>query len=241
MENSELGSNMTTLLLLPGLDGTGMIFAPLLAQFPAGIEAKVVNYPVDRVMSFQEHVAYASKHFPHKKPFVLLAESFSGPIGLQLLASPPDNLAGAILVATFAHYPRPFLLDASGYIPQSLILKMFSTALFCRYFCLGGAPSGTVNLFRKALLSVKLSVLSHRLKILSELPPAPDLKFTKPILYIQASNDRLVPTQAVLPLQKILPQLRVEQLPGPHIILLTQPEKGARLISNFIAMVTRSQ
>lgn len=226
---------MTTLLLLPGLDGTGLVFEPFLAQLPAEIDAQVVRYPADRVMSLQEHVAFARKQLPKKKPFVLLAESFSGPIALQLLAEPPGNLVGVVFVATFAHYPSPFLLDAGRFLPQGLLLNLFSTTLFSRFFCLGGAPKDAVNIFQEALQSVKLNVLSQRLKILSELPPAPETTFSGPCLYLQASNDRLVPSRAVEPLKKHLPQLQVEQLNGPHIILLAQPETGARLISDFIA------
>ena len=231
---------MTILLLLPGLDGTGLVFEPLLTHLPAEIDAQVVRYPADRIMSFQEHVDFARKQLPKKKPFVLLAESFSGPVGLQLLAEPPSNLIGVVFVATFAHHPSPFLLDAGRFLPQRLLLKLFSTTLFSRFFCLGGASKDAVNIFQEALESVKLKVLSQRLQILSELPPPPDTTFSKPCLYLQASNDRLVPSRAVTPLQKHLPQLQVEQIAGPHIILLAQPETGARLISDFIATLTAS-
>ena len=233
-------AKQTTLVMLPGLDGTGLIFEPLLKHLPAEIDAQVVRYPADRPLSFQEHVDFARKQLPKKKPFVLLAESFSGPVGLQLLAEPPRNLIGVIFVATFAHHPSPFLLDAGRFLPQGLLLKLFSTTLFSRFFCLGGASGDAINIFREALESVKLKVLSQRLKILSELPPAPDTAFSEPCLYIQASNDRMVSSRAVMPLQKHLPQLQVEQLSGPHIILLAQPEKGAQIISDFIATLTNS-
>jgi pimeloyl-[acyl-carrier protein] methyl ester esterase len=229
---------MTTLVMLPGLDGTGLIFDPLLTHMPEEIDAQVVRYPVDRPMSFQEHVDFARKQFPRKKPFVLLAESFSGPVGLQLLAEPPDNLVGVIFVATFARHPSPFLLDASRYLPQKLLLNLFSKTPIGRFFCIGGASAGAAEILREALKSVKLSVLSNRLKILAELPPPPDTTFSGPCLYLQASKDRLVPSRAVDQLQRHLPQLQVEQIAGPHIILLAQPETGARLISDFIATLT---
>ncbi len=232
---------MTTLLLLPGLDGTGLVFEPLLTHLPEELETQVVRYPVDRPLSFQKHVDFARKQLPKKKPFVLLAESFSGPIGLQLLTEPPSNLIGVIFVATFAHYPSPFLLDAGRFLPQGLLLKLFSTTLFSRFFCLGGASGDAVNIFQKALASVKLNVLSQRLQILAELPPPPETTFSGPCLYLQASKDRMVPSRAVAPLQKHLPQLQVEQVSGPHIILLAQPEAGARLISDFIATLTEAQ
>ena len=228
-------SQKTSLIMLPGLDGTGMVFEPLLAQLPQTIEPIVVRYPVDRAMSFQEHVDYARSRLPTDRPCVLLAESFSGPVGLQLLADPPENLRGVILVATFARYPSPFLLDLGRFLPQGLLRKMFSTTLFSRLFCLGSAPAEAITLFRRALQSVSLSVLSRRLQILAELPPPPDMTFSRPCLYIQASHDRLVPSRAVGELQRYLPQLQVERISGPHIVLLAQPAIGARLIGDFIS------
>jgi pimeloyl-ACP methyl ester carboxylesterase len=224
--------------MLPGLDGTGQVFEPLLQQLPEEIEAQVVRYPADRVMSFQEHVDFVRKQLPRKRPFVLLAESFSGPIGLQILSDPPENLKGVILVATFARHPTPFFLDAALYLPQKLILNLFTKTFLGRFLCLSGATSESVNIFQKALKSVKLNVLSNRLKILAELPPPPEISFSGPSLYLQAKNDRLVPERATGPLQQLLPLLQIEQLPGPHITLLAHPETGARIISNFISGLT---
>jgi pimeloyl-ACP methyl ester carboxylesterase len=231
----------TTLIMLPGLDGTGLVFEPLLQYLPEEIDAQVVRYPVDSVMTFAEHVAFAREQLPRDKSFVLLAESFSGPVGLQLLAEPPENLVGVIFVATFARFPSPFLLDAANHLPQGVLLKLFSTTLFSRFFCLGSATKERVGLFRRALATVKLKVLSRRLQLLAELPPPPDTTFSGPCLYLQASNDRLVPARALIPMQKHLPQLQVEKVSGPHIILLAHPETGARLISDFIATLTDSQ
>lgn len=229
---------MTKLLLLPGLDGTGLVFDPLLKHLPEDIEALVVRYPADRVMSFQEHIDFARKQLPKQKPFVLLAESFSGPISLQILSDPPDNLKGVLLVATFVRHPTPFFLDAVLYLPQKLILNLFSKSLLARFFCLGGANSEAIDIFQNALKAVKLSVLSNRLKILAELPPPPEISFSGPCLYLQAKNDRLVPERATVCLQQLLPQLQIEQLPGPHITLLAHPETGAQIISNFISALT---
>jgi len=224
----------TALVTLPGLDGTGLVFEPLLEHLPSTIDPVIVRYPDGTPMSFQEHIDFARARLPDDKPFVLLAESFSGPIALQLLAEPPANLAGAVFVATFERYPKPFLLDLARLLPQGPLLRMFATTLLCRFFCLGSANREAVALFQKALASVKLSALSQRLKILAELPPPPETSFSGPCLYLQASHDRLVPERAATRLQRHLPQMQLEQIPGPHIILLARPEEGARAISNFI-------
>lgn len=189
-------------------------------------------------MSFQEHVDFARKQMPRKRPFVLLAESFSGPIGLQLIAEPPANLVGVLFVATFARHPSPFLLDVGRYLPPRFLLTLFSKTPIGKFFGLSGASSAAVAIFQNALKTVKLDVLANRLKILSELPPPPETAFSGPCLYLQASADRLVPSRAVAPLQQLLPQLQIEQIRGPHVILLAHPESGAQLISNFITSLT---
>ena len=44
---------------------------------------------------------------PAGEPFELLAESFSGSIGIALAATPPAGLRGLILSCTCARPPRP--------------------------------------------------------------------------------------------------------------------------------------
>jgi hypothetical protein len=70
-------------ILLPGFDGTGTLFAPFLRALPPGIEPVVVTYPADRNPSADELVGFVLKRLPESEPFVLIAESFSGPIALK--------------------------------------------------------------------------------------------------------------------------------------------------------------
>jgi pimeloyl-ACP methyl ester carboxylesterase len=229
---------MTRLVLLPGLDGTGRLFGSFLEQLPKEIDAQVVCYPNDRPLTFEEHIDFARAQLPNDKPFVLLAESFSGPVGLQLLADPPDNLLGVIFVATFARYPHPFLLDISRWMPQELMLKLFQTTAAIRFFLLSKAASTAVDIFRSALADVQRSALTRRLEILAELPPPPVPARQLPTLYLQAGNDRLVHARALDFFTETFPGLRTERLPGPHITLLANPKAGAEIISDFINGLT---
>lgn len=237
-------SLMTTqkiiLVLLPGLDGSGLVFEPLLNCLPGEIIPQVVRYPCDRPLSFEEHVDFARGELPCDRPFVLLAESFSGPVGLQLLAAPPENLLGVIFVATFVRSPSPLLLKLGRHLPPRLLLTLFSTTLLSRFFCLGKSPRESVALFRRALQSARLCAMARRLRILAELPPPPVTPFARPCLYLQADHDRLVPPGAAEDLRASLPQLQVKRLSGPHIILLARPEAGARVISDFIFQLNKS-
>jgi hypothetical protein len=69
--------------MLPGLDGTGLLFRPLVAAMP-DTGTKVVSYPNDKALSLDEHARWAIRNLPGGKA-VLVAESFSGLVALRVL------------------------------------------------------------------------------------------------------------------------------------------------------------
>jgi pimeloyl-ACP methyl ester carboxylesterase len=77
------------LVFLPGLDGTGLSYGPLGEVMPVNARVTVVRYPVDQKLSFAELVHCAYEQLPRNKPFVLIAESFSGPIAISLASFMP--------------------------------------------------------------------------------------------------------------------------------------------------------
>ena len=70
-------------------------------------EAQTVHYPPDRCLGYDALEPWLRDRLP-AEPFVLLAESFSGPLALRLAADPPVGLQGVILVASFARAPVRF-------------------------------------------------------------------------------------------------------------------------------------
>ena len=84
---------MTRLVLLPGLDGTGELFARFVGAL-GGIETRVIAYPPDRAMTYAEHEAFVRDKLPADEDYFLLAESFSGPIGISIAAATPPRLRG---------------------------------------------------------------------------------------------------------------------------------------------------
>ncbi|WP_228488314.1 hypothetical protein [Caenimonas koreensis] len=49
----------TTLVLLPGMDGTGDLFAPFIAAWKGPVH--VVRYPTDTALNYQELTAFARR------------------------------------------------------------------------------------------------------------------------------------------------------------------------------------
>src|SRR5687768_1455482 len=101
-----------TLVLLPGMDGTGLLFADFVAALGAQVETQVLRYPPDEILGYAELEARVRAALPTDRPLVLLGESFSGPIAISIAATPPPNLRGLILCCTFARFPLPASIKA---------------------------------------------------------------------------------------------------------------------------------
>jgi surfactin synthase thioesterase subunit len=87
------------LVLLPGLDGTGELFEPFLKALPSSLTSQVVSYPTEQYLTYKELVSLVQRVLPHKEPFVLLGESFGGPLSIEVAASSPPNLRADSLTA----------------------------------------------------------------------------------------------------------------------------------------------
>ena len=90
-----------SLLLLPGLDGTGKLFDPLLRYLPDWVTPVVLSYPVDKACGYDDLKAIVSDSLPEKTDFIILGESFSGPLAVMIGGEKPDGLKGIILCASF--------------------------------------------------------------------------------------------------------------------------------------------
>ena len=66
------------LVLLPGLDGSGVMFRPLLGHVPPALRPVVVAYPPDKALGYEDLLPLVLDALPSSEPFVILGESFGG-------------------------------------------------------------------------------------------------------------------------------------------------------------------
>ena len=71
------------MLLLPGTDGTGRLFGPLQKALPSDLRTQVISYPTNELLGYD---TLTDRIDLPNQPFALVAESFSGPIGIRLAA-----------------------------------------------------------------------------------------------------------------------------------------------------------
>src|SRR5687768_14314159 len=97
-------SGRAALCLLPGLDGTGLLYRRLETELQRNFETSTLTYDVDE----SSYIGLANKlmpRLPRGRPFVLAAESFAGPLAILLAARRPPGLQAVVLAASFARTP----------------------------------------------------------------------------------------------------------------------------------------
>lgn len=228
--------NRLNLFLLPGLDGTGKLFQPLLAQLPGYLAPAVISYPTDVFLDYHQLVEYVRERVPTDINFVLLAESFSGPIALELAASQPSNLLAVILCATFVSNPVHRFTSWAGSLLSAELFRFTPPRCIVRHFLLGQrASEAVINTFIDAVETVPGKVLSARLKSVFKVDAKEALRDCRvPILYLSAKQDKLIGEGSAKEITALNPAVEVVRLDGPHFLLQSEPAKAAGAIDTFL-------
>lgn len=223
------------LVLLPGLDGSGILFAPLLRHLPPDVEPVVVRYPPDRPLGHEELLPIVLDASAGGSPFVLLGESFSGPLALMAAARRPPGLAAVILCASFVRNPvwrRPRWLR---HLVRPFLFRLHRTLAPARLLLAGQSSPELRRLISEALAPLRPEVLACRVRsalgvdVTSELLACP-----VPILYLRATRDMIVPAHNVAEIRSLCPSIRIVSIPAPHALLQTHPAAAASAIATFL-------
>ena len=226
-------NNKISLILLPGMDGTGSLFAPLLAQLPAHIEPTVISYPANNKLSYQALVTLVQKQISAHRPYVLLAESFSGPVAISLAAKANSQLKGVILSCTFASNPRRNLSKLSFLVPKSPINAWTVPMMYPLLLGKHDSPQLRQQLL-EALMHTTPEVIRYRLDEVMAVDETQSLaKITQPILYLQARNDYIVPASAGNNLVKLAQHAQLVTLDATHLLLQVAAKEAAAHIAKF--------
>lgn len=226
------------IVLLPGLDGTGVLFKPFIDALPNDIDTLIIDYPINEKLSYSELVNFVIDQLPNEK-FVLLGESFSGPIAYQIALLKPDKVVSIIFVATFLSSPRNFLLKLSSFLPTSFILSLPMPDFIIKLLLLGDSSGiETVSLFKQSIKQVPPRILSFRLQEIANLPNSRQLCGINSI-YIQAIDDRLVPNDCVKDFKVMFNNLKIFTVKGSHFILQANPVACAEIVANEMRFIAR--
>lgn len=224
------------IVLLPGLDGTGHLFQFFLPALPPSLRPIVVSYSNQLFFDYDDLQNYVTGIMPRTERFVLLAESFSGPLALKIAASAPKNLIAVVLVATFVKNP---LSQAASRFFSALGMLLFrlprSRKFIRKYLFNKDASENLVDTFLNTLQTVTPEILAHRLRLIKNVDVRQTLlRCSVPILYLHPAKDKIVTKNSVGEILKLRPEVKIISIDAPHMLLQCEPFIASEAISDFL-------
>ncbi len=225
-----------TVVLLPGMDGTGRLFQWLIQQFPSWLKPHVIFYPTDIPLGYDELCNEVRKSLPKEERFVIVAESFSGPIAIQIGSESLKNLRGLVLCASFAKNPSLFPGTFLKPLIQPWLFRASLSKRLAQWLLIGNAaPPQLVRALDAAIDSVKPTVLADRLKSAVSADVSSLLsRCSVPLLYIAATEDKLIGVGALKAMLRLRRDIKHIGIKAPHLVLQMAPKEVAAAIERFV-------
>ncbi|MCI0446638.1 alpha/beta hydrolase [bacterium] len=194
--------NGTTIVLVPGLDGTALLFyrqIPLLAK-----HFHVVTFPLPddsncTMQSLMESLHQVIDEAVHqrKEKVILCGESFGGALSLSFALNYPELLGGLLIVNSFPLirkriqlHAAPLILKAMPWFAMETVRKFTQWKLHSPH-----ALPEDLKEFHKCMRNVGKKGYVRRLEILKTYDIRDRLfQITTPTLFLAAELDRLVPS-----------------------------------------------
>jgi pimeloyl-ACP methyl ester carboxylesterase len=221
-----------TLVLLPGMDGTGHLFESFIAALEGEFRVIRVSYPNTGALGYGELESIARATLPDG-PYILVGESFSGPIAISLAAAPAPHLRGLVLCCSFARNPRQ-AFSGLRFLVGMVPMKLAPVAVLGRLL-LGRFSTRALRLaLARSLTQLSASALRARLQAVLGVDVSSQLSAVKvPVLYLRASQDLLVPPSASELVAMLNPRTEIVEIEAPHFLLQAAPTEAARAVSAF--------
>lgn len=217
------------IVVLPGLDGTELLLADFIKLAPNGITANAIPLPDDPTDDYDSLPLKVAAQLERFAPCHLVAESFSGPVGIRIAFQFPDIVNALTLVASFAKPPVSRIVRC---FPWSLIFRAPLPLAAARYFFVGPDHEMAVRL-RNAICQTSPATLTKRIHCVFTVDVCSELASLRcPVRYLRPTRARLVPSRAIRKIINVNGNVTIHQIDGPHLILQTQPEQAWSAITD---------
>ncbi len=224
-----IASRPIPILLLPGMDGTGELLKPLAARLSLSSPVHIVSYPLHEPLGYDDLAAFAAGLAP-KERFVILGESFSGPVAIEIAAREP-RAAGLILASSFAWHPFPSLFAP---LARMLDLKRIPSKIVeAALLGTAGTPELKARL-RELLEKLPREIVQARTAEVLRADKRSRLRqIACPVMCLYGRFDRVTGKQCVQQILLAQPRCQVRRFDASHMLLETHPDEAARAIDEF--------
>ncbi len=232
-------SSKKKLVLLPGLDGTGLLFNELITHLTSHFQVIVVSCPPNRHCSLTELAELVREKVEDPQNTILLGESFSGIVVIKLLVENPLPLRGIIFCSAFSEAPYPNALKILGKLPLNNFPWHKTPGILVKKMGLGSsAKRNQIENIRHALSQVNPEVIAHRVQLISQFhAPCRTQVWEIPCCFLQASQDCLVSQSSANWFSERFNPFFLNKVEGPHFLIQAQPQQCAIRIVEFDAQI----
>lgn len=220
------------ILILPGLDGTGALLSEVAELLTSKHEVTVVRYSPN-LYGYQDLKTKVQTALPDDD-YIIVAESFSGPLAVMIASENPTGLKGAVFVATFAKTPikvprfLTYLVDIAP-LRSRLLSRLAQPFLMGKW----ATPEFT-TIFNQVMHTVPASTVAGRLREVLTVDVVQKLiAINIPTIYLSAQNDRLIPSRMASDFDPS--PSNVVEIEGPHFLLQANATEASKHILNFAA------
>ena len=213
-------------ILLPGTDGTGTFFDGLHRALD-GYDVRVVSYPQFGNQSYERLGRLILPTLPRDRDYVLIGESFGGPLAIWLAVHAAHKPMKMVLAATFAVSP----FGALGRLAVPLLgigqwLPLWTWQINLILF--NNKHRQIAETIHETVRPISRSVLLDRVRAVLTCDMRGWLsQIALPVLCLHAAKDRLLPRWLPRGFDS-LPDVTVVDLDLPHMILQSDPDGIAR-------------
>ena len=218
------------LVLLPGLDGTLALRTRLADALSPYRRVTVIPYPDDPALDYAALDGFVRERLPTGR-FVVLGESFSGPVAIRIAHDAPGRAAGLILVSTFAKNPWPSALSAA----VGLLDARYCPDWLLEWMMLGDRTSPDIaQTLHGVADALPRRVLQARARAALNIDVSALLAATTcPALCVAGRSDWLIQARNLKHIVTLRPDCEVVTFDGAHNLLMTHVDEATLAINRF--------
>lgn len=208
------------------MDGTGLLFREFARGLPDGVAAEVLSYPEDKYLTYTQLAQRVVSVLPANEPYVIIAESYSGPVAALLAAHPVGNLQAVVFVSSFISFPHDRIGRWIAKVLPVLLFRLRAPAWILRRRLLNSAATPElIAEMQNAVKRVSPEVLARRLREALNADFSEILKAcTIRIVCLLPESDRVLGTRGLYGFLAARPDIEIVRIAGPHCLLQCAPD-----------------
>lgn len=210
------------------------MFEPLIKCVQGRFDVLPISYPTHEKLSYRELTSYVLGELSGiNGSFILVGESFSGPIALFVSEKNPNGLLGVVLVASFISAPN---YRIGKYLPWNIGFSFASPLYKIRSAVSSKENHSFISSISQELQKVSPRVLSYRIQEIFKVNAEQALKnCSYPLVYFRGRKDYVVPKKNLNKILSIKPDMKVVEFNTQHFLLQSKSEQAVSELQVFEA------